>query len=529
LPVQSDNLQELLGLLDRLTDLNPEQSYEERRHLLELADHVGDCGFEPVAGRVRRLIELYLASPVKRLGRDIMTEYFQELARGAKLLAEAGEIAPQKQIPEAASHSLSTALIPRTNDVFSCLDRCKLLNRCSIPQPLTKAADAYRRRLEVVSTVLEIGFQVLWRVSPEHCQQWLLAYLDEHDGNLDPDILRDMLSVALGKPQVNRQLLAWAERWGADESLWEYWPYLLSYADRLLCRQALQRWRRGVKPRGHLQAHLLLLTEKLGFSDDSLLEWETEALEEIGDGVQRFMSLSAETLEGKNLSKEDEAWRQAALFSELHRLEALFRPVLLSADQVLRLPDGATKLAMAFLGLTGAGLENWEERVQKMSERLIKMAFLRDLKEHRSPVETIRRMTFGDSQAFNAICAELDLLTEQFDSLQQRDKVVKVLAIYYASYRRADILSSEVSRRYRNLRRVLHEDYWLNILDKPQHDALTASGMLKDLNSLAAAARQFLDRRRSQEATLEEMLASEMEFTRFVRQKRLKIIHSLLE
>ncbi len=516
--------EELLARLADLENLNPELSLQEKRDLFALAATVGTGAFDEAAAETARIIGLYLNSPVKRLGKDILAEYFIELERGERLLAEAGEIA-QPVAQSAGAHSVSSALVRYTSDALSCLDRCKVLNRTEVPQGLARAADAFRRRLAVVDTVLELCFQVLWHLDAGRCQQWFLDYLDSQEGDLDPDVLRDMMRVVLDHGAPRRELLRWAAKWSADESLQEYWPHMIEFSDRLLCRESLKVWQTShVRGRSHFLAHLSLLVRQGQLDDEHLLNWERQALEGIGECVQRFMDASTESADGQG----DEEWHRTLLFGELQRISGLLRPILFMADQLLREPDGTTCLAMVVLGLAGEGLERWEAHILKLCERAVLRAFLVDLREGRTPVETIRRLTFGDSEAFNHLCAELDLLTQRFDSLKQRDKVVSLLAVYYASYRRTDLLGAEVTRRYRNLRRLLHEDYWHGHLDEAQSEKLQHSGILRDFDSLTAAARKFLDRRRAPDASVEEMVASKMEFERYVRQLRLTAIKETL-
>lgn len=525
---------ELLNRLVSLENLNPELSGQERQSLYDLASQLGPDAFADAAAETEKIIGLYLGSPVKRVGRDILAEYFQELERGERLLAEAGEISKPSETAE-RQHSVISALVRYSSDELSCLDRCKVLSRTEIPQPLTRAADAFRRRLEVVDTVMEICFQVLWRLDEEKCQQWFLSYFDKHEGELDPDVLRDILRVALERGTPNAGLLLWAEKWSGDEALQEYWPYMVEYSDRLLCREALKCWQKHQsRPKNHFLAHLNLLIRNGSFADENLQGWGQQAMEGIGECVQRFMDVSVtpsplESLLPGNRQKtqpspEDDTWKHTMLFGELQRMTSLLKPIMITADQLLRTPDGATNLAMAVLGLAGEGLDRWEDHCLKLCERAVLHAFLIDLRDGRSPIETIRRLTFDDNVAFNHMCAELDLVSQRFDSLKQRDKVVSLLAVFYASYRRADLLGAEVSRRYRNLRRLLHEDFWRGHLEPEQLQTLQTSGILRDFDSLTAAARKFLDRRRALDASVEEMIASEMEFTRYVRQLRMVAI-----
>ncbi|MFA6928862.1 MAG: hypothetical protein WCT05_00940 [Lentisphaeria bacterium] len=515
--------QELKQHLLALENLNPELSVSDRARLFELAVLVGEPGFVYCVSQFERLLALYQKSPVKHYGQATLQEYFDELARNAKLLQVAGEITPLPLPTGQTTRSMSSALVPYKSQEFSVLDRCKLLNRAEISQALTRAVDAFRRRLEVVDTVLELALRVLWILSPQGTENWILAYLKANNGNLDPDLIREILRVTSGSQGLSRNFLGWVEIWAADEALQEYWPSVTAYSDKLLCAYALRGWSRKYRVRSGVLAHLQLLVKQNSLQDEPLMKWLSNALESLGDCVQRFMLLELGN------EKQEREWLQVTLFWELNRICSLYRPVLIAADQSLRLPDGAAHLAMAFLGLVGKGFAEWEERILKMAEKVILRSFLYSLKIGRSPVETIRQLTFNDPASFNFACSQLDFLSERFDSMQQRDRVVEFLATFYASYRRPHLLAIEVAKRYRNLMRLLHEDYISNILTAEQLQQVQQHGVLREISGMAAAARHFLDHRRALQNSLEEMVASEMEFVQETRTRRLKVIREMLD
>ncbi len=519
----NDYFQELKGLLCRLENLNPDLSVAERAHLFELAVQVGESGFDWCVNQFERLLALYQKSPVKHYGKATLQEYFEELERNAKLLSAAGEITPLPASADKTPRPLSSALVPYSGQSFSILDRCKLLNRAEIAQPLTRAVDAFRRRLEVVDTVLELALRVMWIQSPKRTEEWILLYLKANDGNQDPDVIRDILRVISGSRSLSREFLGWAEIWAADEALQEYWPNVTTGSDKLLCVYALRCWHRKCTIRNGLLAHLHLLVEQNSLGDETLMKWLSNTLENFGECVQRFMTLENEK------DSQDRQWLQTALYLELNRICSLYRPVLIVADQLLRQPDGANRLAMAFLGLVGKGFEAWEERVRKLAEKVILRSFLYGLKTGRSPLDTIRKLTFGDLASFNFACSQLDLISQQFDSLPQRDRVVEFLGTFYASYRRPQLLSVEVAKRYRNMMRMLHEDYISNILNAEQLQKIQQNGVLREISGMVAAARHFLDHRRALQTSLEEMIASEMEFVQETRTRRLAVIREMLD
>ena len=518
----SSILDQLIKSLRALSDLNPDLSYEQRAKIMRLARSLEPSAFDAALPEFEKLLAQYLGSPVKFYGRATLQEYFQELEYNRKLLQEAGEIQALPEDKKEANSSVSAALVPYSEQQLSILDRCKLLNRAQIAQTLTRAADAYRRRLEVVDTVVELALRVLWTLSAAKTEKWILAYIKENEGELDPEIIREILRVTMPSRRLSREFLSWVEVWAADSSLQEYWPALTSYADRILCQQALCAWSTREKQRNAVLAHLHLLVREEKLDEESLTRWLSNALESLGEAVQRFMMLEFSAI------KEGREWQQGALFLELKRICALYAPVLMVADHILRQPDGAARLAMAFLGMVGKGLAQWEEKISELAEKIILRSFLHGLKIGRSPVETIEKLTFGDRASFNFACSQLDLVSQRFDSMQQRDRIVKFLGTFYASYRRPHLLAVEVAKRYRNLMRLLHEDYISNILSKEQLAEIRSTGLLHEISGMAAAARFFLDRRRAMHTSLEELLASELEFVHEARMRRLKVIREEL-
>ncbi len=514
----SDISQQLTACLQRLEDLNPDLTTAELRQLYVLAESVGKEFFPVAATQAERLIARYRQSPVKRHGAEILAEYFQHLDACARQLCAAGEISPARE----SHRSFSTALVPRTER--QALDLCKILNRAEVPRPLIKAADAFRRRHEVVASVVEIAFRVMWRVDRRQAASWLVDYFHRQDGDHDPDVIRDALMVALDDQDLPPAFLAWAETWALDANLLEYWPTVTRLADRLLCRYGLAAWNRQENlPRLTPLAHLRLLLERKQKHDDDnhLLLWLRSTMDELGHAVLRFLPLDAV------LDDRQQPWRTATLLVELRRLAAFYPPIMLTANCILDQPDGAEQLAMAFMGLDGQARRQWDDAMIAMATKIIRRTFLRDLKEARPPIETIRILTFGDQAAFNCACGELDLASEKFDSIAQREKVTIYLSTFYASYRQTQLIGAEIAKRYRRLMRILHEDFLRQVLAPEQLDELRRDGALDQLANMAAQARKFLARRRDIENSLEEMVAAKIDFERFVRQQRIQVFRRL--
>ena len=165
---------------------------------------------------------------------------------------------------------------------------------------------------------------------------------------------------------------------------------------------------------------------------------------------------------------------------------------------------------------------------QGVVEKAVRLAFLRALKEDQTPEQLIRKLSFGDRDVQRRLMGELDWISKRFDSVKQRDKVVRRLAVYYASYREAPLLAAEVARRYRDLMRVLHEDNLRRVLNPEQFEEVNRLILLRELAALVSDARRFLARRRALKTTVEEMLASEIEFVQSVCRRRLNLVRQLL-
>lgn len=511
--------EELFQRLRDLEDLNPDLPGREVARLEELARLCGPECFPAVARQVRRLLDLYLGMPTLQVGRAILGEYFHLLEAGAARLLAAREISPRPALP-AASGGVSQALVLYSAFDYTPADRCRILSRTEIPETLSRAADAFRRRVEVVDTVFGLGFRVMWLLDPLAFQQWATDYLTEKEGDLAPEVIRDMLWV-MGKSQaLSPAMTEWLFRWCGDMALLEDWPLVVCQADRLADRLFLLAWEKGQPtPRNGRLAHLRLMVQGGRQDEERLLAWLENSLQDFGGAVARFLSFDREAT-----SPQEEEWLHCTLLAELQGMEALYQPILVLSDLLLRLPDGAMKLAMAFLGVAGQSLREWENAILRFSERLIRRAFLVDLKEGRPPVDTIRKFTFGDETAYAQICNELDLLTQQFDSIPQREKVIRRLGVYYASYRRAPMLGQEVGRRYRRMARLLHEDFLKAHLSQEEWEGFQARGFLQDLYSMASRSKRFLDHRRALDMSIEEMVASQIEFVEECRSRRLAML-----
>ena len=338
---------------------------------------------------------------------------------------------------------------------------------------------------------------MLHAVDPEQSVQWQFAYLDRNKGKLDPDVVRDLLKswLACNLEKLPHHALEWAESWSADEALGEQWPGVVEQADRLLRRCALQHWDKTRTDRTRNSMHLRMLVKRQLHEEAPFRRWLNASLVDLGQSVLFFVSLNQKQA---NAAEQDRAWHAATLFREIRTVEALFTPILLMADLILPQPDGAYRFALAFFGLVGQGREQWNQALLAGAEKAVRLAFLRALKEDQTPEQLIRKLSFGD-----------------------RD-------VHYASYREAPLLAAEVARRYRDLMRVLHEDNLRRVLNPEQFEEVNRLILLRELAALVSDARRFLARRRALKTTVEEMLASEIEFVQSVCRRRLNLVRQLL-
>ena len=509
--------------LQVFTRLNPDILGPEVRELHSLAEQTPGEDFPRFAAFAERIIRDYLDSPWKTAERRTIEEYFQYLDRASRLLADAGEM---REEPEASPlGAQSVALVPRR--LYSSLDWCKLLNRAQVPRPVIRAVDAARRRNQLLTSVIEELLVILQRVDFEQCVRWEVAFLEQHRGDLDPDLVRDFLRAWRREEHLPAEALEWVFAWSADKNLERQWPAVVREADLLLRKHAFGSWKSRPAALNPNLTLLRRLLERRDAGDHHLLRWLETSITDIGASVQFFVTVSRQVMHTA-ANDSERSWRQAALLREIRQVESLFPPVLLLADLILSVPNGAYRFALAFFGLTGENRLAWERKVENHAREFLRRQFLDGLRQGVKAIETIRRFSFGDQDLFLRMTEHLDFATKEFDSLRERDKVVNELAVYYASYRGPELLAAEVAHRYRDLMRVLHEDNLRRLLSPEQFAKVTGIEVLRDLASLAADARRYLARRRALDTALEQMTAAELDFADSVRHRRLFLIRKLL-
>lgn len=503
-------LHEFLADLRRLNpDIVPSTLAEMRL----LAAQVGGTHFPEAAEMVSEIIGLYLNSPQKRAGGAIMTEYYALLETEERRLLTSGKLSETTE-ESPAPELCSMALVP--SRALPALRRCEVLQQSHLPEALTKAVDAYVRRNVVVDTVMEIGVELLWLMDASAAAAWMLAELTrmEPEG-FDPDVLRDFLRVMLRQQEVPKDLLHWVIRWCGDTRLLETWPIVVHTGDRVLCRHAVHSWLSRHETRNACLAHLRLLFRQHRTNATVLLHWLESALSTLADSVMRIMTFS---------EQEHSTEFGALIFNELRRLSGLFPPIMMVANELLCLPDGAYRFSQAVFGLAGEELAKWNAALDDFASQVIRRVFIMGLRSGQAPEAIIRYLTFGDGEAYRLAMSQLDLVSGRFDSLKQRERVVALLTPFYASYRRGKFLATEITRRYRAMMRLLHDDFLAEVLSDEQLAFIRADGINVELASVLSEARRFLGRRQDAFSSLEHIIAATMECEESMRQRRLTVI-----
>jgi len=491
--------------------LNREVCEPQLRKLYAIADELGASVFHGFAELASRLVRHYAQAPWKVAEARLMREYFDRVEQATRLLSEAGKI---DGMPPPADEQQSMALVsPR---LFSALGWCKVMSDASIPGDMMRGVDAIRRRNELVESVLEPMFVILHRIDHGMACAWEADFLEENRGKVDADVARDMMRAWRQIDDIPVGLLEWPLSWAIDENLLRQWPAVVREADLLLRRQVLRIWHDRGASRTSSIALLRKLVAEQCRDGERYRRWLNMAIIEMGQSIDFFVQLTRQVESGEELA----GWEREAMMREIRVIEAVFTSILLMADVSLSVPDGGFRLAMALFGLTGPGRAAWQRRLEAYCEKLLLRIFLRALRTRTSAEEIIHKLCFRDAQLFLETVGELDLVTREFDSVRQRDKVVKRLAVYYASFREPQLLAQEISRRYRQLMRIVHEDSLRRVLTPAQFEEADKSNVLRELASIAADARRFLSKRRALDTSIAEMAAAEMDFARGVRKRR---------
>jgi len=515
---KSDNYQLLLKEIENLYSLNPDLELRKFYSIYEVAKCVDSSHFEEFSHHAECLIANYLSSSYKFAERTILGDYFTILQDNTKRLVARGDL--PKHVDDRIQESSSVALAP--SNLYSQYEWCTLIAKSDIPMPVINAVDACQKRNRLLNSVVEIILRVLLEIDEKLGLRWQLDYLRKNEDCLDHDILRDMLSAWLTVDILPREALAYVEKWSGDDNLQRQWPSVVCKANRVLRKHALRSWLAKNSVNTGVLAHLALLIKKEMIGDKKLLRWLESSMIKIADAIEFFIALST-------TKEKQQDWQQAALLREIRTISELFEPIMLLSDLILAMPSGAFSLAMTIFGLTGSGKVLWQERLEKQARKAVLRMFLNQLRLHKTPVEVIKRLSFGDEEFYNRLISKLDILSHNFDSLDVRNWVADKLAVYYASYREPQLIAMELSKRYRNLMRVVHEDNLRRLITEEQFKEVCEYKFFQEISTIASEARKFLNKRKSTKSSLEQLLAVEMDYISSANNRRLAIIHRLLD
>ena len=518
----ADARQQLLERLSVLHRLNPDLAFNCRDELLALARQVPPVDFPRFAEFATGLIAAYQTSPWKNAEQSLLREYFHCLEQATARLLAAGEL--RLEAPSQPATPTSVSLVPPR--AYDSLDWCRLQARAGISTLVQRAVDAARNRNRLAASVLETMFAVLQAIDRDRSIAWHLEFIAANQGKLDADVVRDLLVTWLHAGTLPAAAFEWVMHWSEDETLARQWPAVVDRADAVLRRRALRSWAAASRSGQAGVIHLRQLVAQERFGEEELERWLWAGITDIGERVHFFLSLS-ETMFA-DVAPAELTWRRAALLREIEALAVLFLPVLVLADLVLRMPSGAYRFAMAFFGLSRSTEDAWRERLHQQAEKNIRRMFLLGMKNRRPVVEIVRRLCFGDKELFEQLQLQLDFGTKEFDSVRQLAKVSQRLAVHYISRREAVLLASEVARRYRALVRVMHEDNLGRLLTAEQLAEVRQLTVFRDVMAIITDARRFLARRRDLDMSIEDMVASEMDFVRDIRVRRHHLLRPLV-
>lgn len=521
--MKADLKDKITGFFETFRTLNPELVGMIENELYQIGPELGTDYFADAVAFGEELVGFYTESPVKRAEGEVLGEYYFFLDRASKQLQAAGDL-PREN---GSGHGSATtmALVPK--EFYDASKWYTLTAKASVPRDIVHAVDALRRRNELVSSVIEPYFKFLLLLDRDKAFAWQLELCADQEKPIDPDVARDLIRVWRAETELPATAIECVEAWSSDVRALRHWPAVVEAADSLLRKQALLKWLAGQSGQTQQMRRLKFLAP---FDDqDRLLRWLKQIIAGMGVSVNFFIQESEKNT-GKDGTHADAEWRQNALFRELVWLEQMLTPMILLGDLILSAPDGAFDFAMSVFGFTQEYKKSWEGILEKQCREAIRRCFLTDLKRSRTPVETIKRLCFDDADFEQEILAELDIVTEDFDSMGQRAIAVEKLTAIYSSYREQPLLNTEIGRRYRRLMRVLHEDSLRRFLTAEQLQTVMNGmrGILLDLSMIASESRKFLSIRRSLDLTTEEILAAEMDYVQSVRVLRASYIHRLM-
>ncbi len=513
--------QRFRDLIERFRMLNPEQIELIEQELLTFAEQHAAKAFPILKEEADIVLQLYLDSPVKRAERGGIEKFYYFLNKVSKKMIDAGEI-PETQ-PE---NPASVALVPR--HYYNTVQWLTVKSKADVPDGIATAIDASRRRNELIDSVLEPLFRVMLKFDFKGAIKWQLAQAGDHDAPCDPDVARDLIrawttEIERLPDEAVRKVIEWAD----DEMVFRHWPAVTAQADAFLRRLCLLHWYKSDASR---KPSLAKLRARHPFMDnEKLLRWLKAGVTKLGESIDFFCEQS-ETIASDELAEDDRTWRQDAMFRELVWLSEVIRPLLLLSDLLLAKPSGSLTFSMAVFGFTTEFKQRWNARLIEQCRKAVRRCFIRDMVNKRKPHHTIHKLSFGDDVFEQNLLSELDIVSETFKTLEQREIVVERLAHSYASYRAEPLMAQEFGLRYRRMMRVLHEDQLRRVLREEQFKEVQEfADILIDLSTIASLSRRFISDRRALDRSTEEIVAADADYQKEIRSLRARHIRQMLK
>ncbi|MCH2174832.1 MAG: hypothetical protein MK193_03800 [Lentisphaeria bacterium] len=502
----NDRLQHIFEAFDTL---NPDIAVQVQKPYLEICCDAQKEESAEIFIYIEKVLHDFLNSEVKVAEKAILSEFNYFVDQATKSLEN--EIKP-------IAYSTESSIVP--NNFYSNSNWFRLLNRGSFPVTLLNAIEATQRRNEEISSIFETLFRGALKLNPDQANSILLNFLSEHE---DADLIRDLIRAWEAEDHVSSVAIEQALTWSSDKALYRHWPTISKSSNRFLMKVALKKYFKQKDVR--LQAEFSLQRQAPFHRTDRLVRWFRNTINQLGDNTKHYL-LTVEKL----LSTEDPIEKerlQNEAFRELNWLVEVFPLIILLSDLFLKQPEGTWHLAMATFGFSSDYLQEWRMILHQKCEDTIRRTFIFEHIKKKKPQETIHMLSFGDVDFERNVNAELDYVTKNFDSLNQRDKIVTMLAYNYASYREDSLRSHEIGRRYRNYMQMLHPDKLQQIFTQKQLEQIQQKDSLQDFTDLITASRKYLSIHRSLQKDIEDLAASDLEYMDDVQQIRTKYLRRL--
>ena len=497
-------LEEFKSKLVIFHTLNPDILYAHSKPLLKLAAEVQ---FPEFGTFVETIIAEYLNSNFKINERETISTYLDLVTKATNQLIASGEISPIADAKEQTELSLRHTYDSKT--------WYQVMVKSDLPKGLDGAIEAIERRKNNDSTILYYLFEIFHCLDLEAALKWEFEFLTK-TSYVDPDIVRDLLHAWLNlNKKLPQNLLDFVFDWCDNELYKRMWSSIIKEADRLLQYQALIR----LDLNDSDSVMIKQLKTILPFKNDKIYsKWELKSLEKMTEHVQFFTEM-----ERQNRDAAEESYQLAA-FKTLEQLQTLFTPLMVLSHLLLDGPNGPEKLAYAFMGFSETEQNAWNDRLYKLSTTTVRRFFLNDLRNDQKPLKTIEKLCFGNDALYRRLLGELDFKSNNFESVNQQQKVINALTYNYASLRKAKLLKDELSRRFRRFMRMVHEDSLRNFL-KPDHlKKVQNSTLITEYAVAATEARKFLSIYHNDHIVAEELFTVKEEFvSNFHKRRRLMI------